>query len=168
MKLNKWIVGLTAVAIVALASAARAQTNPPLVSTGPEIPVLYSPPAPTNSFTLASLFTGNFGKDVEHVGQDAVSFVEQTGTSNGIVTVEAGALFAEHTKSIGGFLDAYLPVGGTNSIFGAGFGVAYLDHNFYDATLNARVGDEFNLPFIHIPLYAYIESGGGYNLSKSE
>ncbi|HEX3855947.1 MAG TPA: hypothetical protein VHY30_01480, partial [Verrucomicrobiae bacterium] len=47
-------------------------------------------------------------------------------------------------------------------------GVAYLDHNFYDATLNARVGDEFNLPFIHIPLYAYIESGGGYNLSKSE
>ena len=125
---------------------------------------------PTNgpAFTVAGLFSGGLGAGLQRGGQDLVSFIENTSTTNGILTAEAGALYAESTKKVGGFLDAYLPVGGTNSAFGAGFGLAYLDGNFYDATLNARLGDTFTLPFIKVPLYAYVESGGGYNLSKME
>jgi hypothetical protein len=119
-------------------------------------------------FTLASLFSGGFGAGLQQGAQDLISFVEKTPTTNGVLTLEGGALYATSTKKVGGFFDAYLPVGGTNSVFGAGFGLAYLDGNFYDATINARLGDQITIPFINVPLYAYVESGGGYNLGKME
>ena len=148
--------------LLTAALAARAQTNTPTVTATNQVPNLLTTPAP---FTLTSLFSGTAG--LQQTLKDAVNFIEHT-TNNGLVTVESGALYATKTRTVGGFLDCYLPVGGTNSVLGAGFGLAYLDQNFYDATLNARLGDTFNVPFINLPVYAYVESGGGYNLSKNE
>jgi len=142
--------------VFALAAAVRAQDNP--------VPnLLTNAPVTPPPFTVAGLFSaGGWAQ----AGKDAVYFIENT-TNNGIIQVEAGALVGQKTHDVGGFVDVMLPVGGTNSVFGAGFGVAYLNHNFYDATINARLGGTTTLPFLRLPLYTYIESGGGYNLSQN-
>ncbi len=118
-------------------------------------------------WTLASMFTGHAANDALQAAKDGISFIEGA-TNNGVITLETGVLYAKEAKSTGGFLNAYLPVGGTNSVLGAGFGLAYLDHNLYDCTLNARLGDTITVPLIKLPLYVYVESGGGYNISKSQ
>lgn len=105
-----------------------------------------------------------------HALNDGAAFVENTPLTNSILQVEAGVLRGTTSHDIGGFVDVMLPIGGdgpTNSLFGAGFGMAYYNHNFYDATLNARLGGTMTLPVIRMPVYTYIESGGGWNLSQN-
>jgi hypothetical protein len=147
--------------LLALAIPAGAQTATNSTATN-QVPNLL-----TNTFTLSGLFSGGVWTGIEKGGEDLVAFVENT-TNSGTLQIESGPLYAENTKKWGAFLDAYLPVGGTNSIFGTGFGFACLDQNFYDATLNARLGNTYTVPFIKLPVYAFIESGGGWNLSKNE
>ncbi len=137
------------------ASSASAQTNLT------QVPNLLPTNAPT--FTLSGLLSGGWSQ----AGKDAVSFIEGT-TNSGVIQIEAGALIGEKTHDVGGFVDVMLPVGGTNSLFGAGFGLAFYNNEFYDATLNARLGDTFQVPLLKIPVYAYLESGGGYNISRQE
>src|SRR5579859_6441151 len=146
MKNTKYI--LLSLGTLTTALTATAQTNTNIVTATTtntatnQVPNLL--PAPT-SFTLTGLFSGNSGLQQALTG--AVQFIEHT-TNHSVVTIETGALYSTQSKTVGGFLDCYLPVGGTNSVLGAGFGLAYLDQNFYDATLNARLGDTFDLPFI--------------------
>lgn len=147
-------------------ASAIGQTNAPAqLEAAPPTLEAQMAPAMSNAapFTISDLYHSG---GLKKIGQDLVSFIENT-TNAGVVTVEAGALYGLQTHKVGGFLDAYFPIGGTNSVFGAGFGVAYLDHNFYDGTLNARIGDTFTVPFIHIPMYAYTEAGAGYNFAKN-
>ena len=101
---------------------------------------------------------------------DTLAYIE--GTTNATqITIETGALIGQPphaTKDIyGGFINGYAPVGGSNSVFGAGIGLAYFNHNFYDATLNARLGDTYSLPVLKLPVYVYLESGGGYNIGEN-
>lgn len=100
-----------------------------------------------------------------------VGFVEGT-TNAAMITVESGALVGEPPgnphRTVGGFINVYLPVGGTNSNFGAGFGIAYFNGDAYSATLSARLGKQYSLPIIPIPVYAYVESGGGYDLGRCQ
>jgi hypothetical protein len=98
---------------------------------------------------------------------DALSFVE--GVTNGFarVTLE-GYYLKTKNQGDGGGANFFIPLSGTNNILGAGFGIGYLNHAWYDATLNARLGDSIPLPMglqKYFPLYAYIESGGGYNFA---
>ena len=109
--------------------------------------------------TFASLYKG-FG--------DTLAFAE--GNTNGWarLTLEAGYLSTTHQGN-GEFLNLYIPLSGTNNIFGAGFGFAYLNKSLYDGTVNARLGDTIPLPYglqKLIPIYAYIESGAGYNFKS--
>jgi hypothetical protein len=114
----------------------------------------------TNS-TLTSLYKGT---------GDLLAYVQ--GNTNGYarVTLEGYYLITKNQGN-GGGLNFYIPVSGTNNILGVGFGAAYLNHTFYDATLNARLGDAIPLPLglqKFFPLYAYVESGGGYNFSSKQ
>jgi len=142
-----------------MAINAQAQTTT-IIGTGENTTVV-----PTNTdWNLSKVFSG---QGWQQGAKDFISFAEGT-TNHGLIQIEAGALVGESSHDVGGFVSAYLPINSTNSLFGAGFGVAYLNHNFYDATLNARLGDTFALPIVRWPVYAYIESGGGYNISRSE
>lgn len=114
----------------------------------------------TNS-TFSALYQG---------AGDALAFAE--GNTNGWarITIEGGCLKTDSQGS-GEFANLFIPLSGTNNIFGAGFGVAYLNHNWYDGTVNARLGDTVPLPLglqKFIPIYAYIESGGGLNLATKQ
>lgn len=150
------IVILLAVGIIFGCGPAHAQT----VTTN-QVPNLM----PNTPFTLAGLFSGGVSAGIKAAGQGIVNFVEGT-TNNGVVTVEAGGLYGLATKKAGGFIDAYLPVAGTNSVFGAGVGVYYFDGNAGFANLSARLGDTFTVPFVRIPLYAYAEAGPAFNLNS--
>ncbi len=123
--------------------------------------------------TLAGLFGVNTTNGVwlaTYKGfSDGLAFLE--GNTNGFarVTLEAGYLKTPHSGA-GGFMDCYFPLSGTNNVLGAGFGIAYINGNWYDATLGARLGDEIPLPLglrKIFPLYGYVESGGGYNFGSS-
>jgi len=124
------------------------------------------------SGTLAGIFTSNstngWFASAEKGVSDAAAFVE--GNTNGWarISVEGGWL---HTQSQGngGFLNLLIPLSGTNNILGAGFGIAELNHNWYDTTLNARLGTSIPIKLGGLdltrllPLYVYGEAGGGYN-----
>ena len=146
---------LAVILLSGLTSAATAQTNltqvPNLITNAP--------------FTLGDLFSGGFSAGIKEAGQHIVNFVEGT-TNNGVVTIEAGGLYGLTSKKMGGFIDAYLPVAGTNSVFGAGAGIYYFAGNIGYADLSARLGDTFTIPFIHVPLYAYAEAGPAFNLNS--
>jgi hypothetical protein len=89
--------------------------------------------------------------------------------SNGIYAIEGGVMYnpSDKTGKIGGFLDLQVPVAQQASI---GFGGAYLDDHWLDASISARVGTTLNWPtnlplvgsFIG-PTYAYLESGPDYD-----
>jgi len=109
---------------------------------------------------------GSIGKGVS----DFASFIEGT-TNNARITIEGGVLYADSLKEWGYFANIYFPLSGTNNVLGAGFGAAYLNNDWYDATLNARLGSNIPLPYgldHYIPLYGYIESGGGYNFQTRQ
>jgi hypothetical protein len=121
--------------------------------------------AQTNLTAVPNLIpTNGWGTAVS----EDLAFLENVPVTNAIVQIEAGALRGQTTHQIGGFVNVMLPVGGTNSLFGAGVGVAYYNHNFYNATLNARLGDTISTPFVHVPVYVYVESGGGYDISQNK
>jgi hypothetical protein len=122
--------------------------------------------------TLAGFFgsgsTNGFFASAYKGAGDALAFVE--GNTNGWarVSLEGYFLKTKHQGN-GGGVNFFIPLSGTNNILGAGFGIAYLNHDWYDATLNARLGDSIPLPLglqKYFPLYAYIESGGGYNFAS--
>lgn len=132
------------------------------------------PPLPSNvaidqSGTIAGLLgsgsTNGVFASAYKGASDALAFVE--GVTNGFARVTLEGYFL-HTKTQGngGGGNFYVPLSGTNNIFGAGFGIAYLNKQWYDSTLTARLGDSVPLPLKLnkiFPLYAYLESGGGYN-----
>jgi len=172
MKTNKWTFLLTCIALLAFTSAVRAQTVITITTSATGVTTsttnngTATQPADTSGgFTVAGLFSGGGSNSLAIVGKDLVYFIENT-TNSGVVQLEAGALIGQKTHDVGEFANVYLPVGGTNSIFGAGFGMAFYSGQLYDATLNARVGGTITVPFLRIPLYSYIESGGGYNIGK--
>ena len=156
----KFLLGLSLVITVTLRAQTVVVTNP--VAGGMTLT--------TNSQagTLAGFFTGSTNGTVASIYKgagDALAFVE--GVTNGFarVTVE-GYFLKTKSQGNGGGGNFYIPVSGTNNILGAGFGIAYLNHDWYDATLNARLGSAITLPLglsKIFPVYAYVESGGGYN-----
>jgi hypothetical protein len=106
----------------------------------------------TTPSDLSKLWT-----DVQNFFTDAQPFL-----TNHSATVEAGALC--HRGDWGGFADLQLPIANQASI---GFGGAYLNHSWYDATVSARVGTTWKVPVIGA-IYTYLESGPGYNFSTKE
>lgn len=108
---------------------------------------------PTNGWTTA------FENDLNYI---------EDRTNASAVQVEMFALRGTVTHDLGFGVNAYVPVGGTNSLFGAGVGFAYYNHNAYSTTLNAKLGGTISLPVIKLPVYTYVESGGGYDISKNE
>jgi hypothetical protein len=154
MKTNKWTFLLTCIALLAFTSAVRAQTVITITTSATGVTTSTTnngtatqPANPSGGFTVAGLFSGGGSNSLAIVGKDLVYFIENT-TNSGVVQLEAGALIGQKTHDVGEFANVYLPVGGTNSIFGAGF------------------GGTITVPFLRIPLYSYIESGGGYNIGK--
>jgi len=124
--------------------------------------------------TVSNLSTNNFlsllGAAGESVGGSVLNFLESNST-NKTITVESGALHygSKYTKDFGGFVDVQFPSNGTNSILSTGFGLAYLNHEFYDASLNVRLGANVPIPFLtntNTTLYVYGESGPELNLSN--
>ena len=121
--------------------------------------------------TLAGFFgkgsTNNAFVSVYKGIGDGLAYIQ--GNTNGWarITLEGYYLITK-SQGNGGGANLFIPLSGTNNILGAGFGIAYLNHSWYDATLNARLGDSIPLPMglqKFFPLYAYVESGGGYNFS---
>ena len=128
--------------------------------------------ASDQSGTVFGLFTGSTNGTLASLEKgvgDGIAFIE--GVSNGYarVGIEGGYLQTKSQGS-GAFANVYFPLSGTNQVFGAGFGVAYLNHNWYDGTVNARLGDQVNVFGLQkfLPLYAYIESGMGYNFATRQ
>lgn len=109
--------------------------------------------------TNAAPATTQLGKDFLSWFKDNKAFFE-----NKTVGVEVGALYNK-SKGIGAFADVQFPI--TDQL-SAGFAAAYLGGELYDAALSVKLGTTLNIPIIKLPVYAYVESGPGYNLSKSE
>lgn len=160
--------------VLAFTSPARAQTSP----NGSTVAASPGMPKVTQAGTIFGLFgggtsTNGFLVSAGKGAGDALAFIE--GNTNGWarICIEAGYLRA-HDKGNGGFLNLLIPLSGTNNILGAGFGIAYIDRHWYDATLSARLGA--NIPIkigsidlsSYLPLYAYTEAGGGYNFGTSQ
>ena len=145
------------------ASVARSQTT--------NVPNLLAPV--DQAGTVAGAFsasTNGFFAALYKGVNDGLAFAE--GNTNGFarVSLEGYYLITEHNGN-GGGANFYIPLSGTNNILGAGFGIGYLNHDWYDATLNARLGDSIPLPLglnKYLPLFAYFESGGGYNFSSKQ
>lgn len=162
MKFNKLTIGLTLVGLLCCASAVKAQQS---TISDPVAGATEASTTDTNSgWTLLGLFQGNVGSNLLATLKTGVGDIENAPT-NPIITIEAGALYGERTHAMGGFLNVYVPIGGTNSLFGAGIGLAYFQHDLYDTTVNGRIGDTIPLPIVHWPLYVYGEAGGGYNFA---
>ena len=165
MKFNKWTLGLLAVAGLMAVSAVRAQDA---IFTDPIPGAVHSSATPSTNQdgTLAGFFgassTNGIFASAYKGTSDFLAFVE--GVTNGFarVSLEGYYLTTKHQGN-GGGANFYVPLSGTNNILGAGFGIGYLDHNWYDATLNARLGDSIPLPMglqKYFPLSpGYVESG---------
>jgi hypothetical protein len=123
-------------------------------------------------FGLLGLGSASTNSTLQAAGKglsDAFAFVE--GNTNGWarISLEGGYLRTQHQGS-GGFFNLLIPLSGTNNVLGTGFGIAYINGNWYDATLSARLGSNIPLKLGNtidlsqiFPLYVYAESGGGYN-----
>lgn len=163
---------IVCLALFELTPPAEAQTS---VITDPIPGAVHSTATPsTQDGTLAGFFALGGGDASSTNGifagaykgaSDALAYVE--GVTNGFarVSLEGYYLTTKHQGN-GGGANFYVPLSGTNNILGAGFGIGYLNHQWYDATLNARLGDSIPLPMglqKYFPLYGYVESGGGYN-----
>lgn len=144
---------------IGVAFSGLAQTNnlQPIPSTPPETPA--TPVA-------AVEVPGILGKEVTKLGGDFFAWFKDNKAffTNKVVIVEAGALY-HRDLGVGGFADVQFPI--TDQL-SAGFAVAYLDGQFYDAALSIKAGTTINIPWIKLPVYAYVETGPGYNLSKGE
>jgi hypothetical protein len=142
-------------ALCLCASVAKAQTSVSTNSSGGTTTI--------NNIVANVIPTNGWGEAVE----SDLNYIE--GVTNGsAIQVEAFALRGTASKDLGLGVNAYVPVGGTNSLFGAGIGFAYYNHNAYSTTLNAKLGGTISLPVIKVPVYTYIESGGGYDISRNE
>jgi hypothetical protein len=160
---TKILVILSACALVMAGGAATAQETT-VTNAIPNNPL-------NQKGTLAGFFGGGstngiFTSIYKGAG-DGLAYIE--GVSNGFarVSLEGYYLTTKHQGN-GGGANFYVPVSGTNNILGVGFGIGYLNHDWYDATLNARLGDAIPLPMglqKYFPLYGYVESGGGYNFA---
>lgn len=152
--MKKPLVTLIGAAALLAAVTTQAQTN--------QITNLMPPV--TNSISLGGLLTGGSWPVIGQGIENGISFLEGT-TNSGLIQVEGGGLYATSIKKYGGFANVYFPIGSTNSIFGAGFGFAYIDQNFYNGTVNGRIGSALASSGVLRLVYAYAESGGGINMS---
>lgn len=75
-------------------------------------------------------------------------------------TFEAGVL--KNRDKYGGFADVQVPIANQASI---GFGGAFLDGDFYDASISFRTGTTWKVPLLG-DVYQYIGSGPGWNFQK--
>jgi hypothetical protein len=151
MKTKSLIIGLILSAAICMT---QAQTS---VSTNA------SGGATTISNEVAAISSPTWGS----IAEQDLDYIEGR-TNAAQIQVEAFGLRGTSTHEWGFGVNAYVPVGGTNSLFGAGIGFAYYDHNAYSTTLNAKLGGTLSLPVVKVPVYTYIESGGGYDISKNE
>jgi hypothetical protein len=102
-----------------------------------------------------SLLPGGLGQLASDVGLFFADAQPYFGTG-----VRVGAFGLYNQSKWGGLVDAVYPI---NANMGVGFGVAYLDHNFYDTTINFNLGTTWNIPVIgHV--YTWVESGPAINL----
>lgn len=160
--------------LLAAVSHAQSVPNGSTVASAPGFPSVTN----NQSGTIFGIFTGpgstnGFWASTEKGVSDAFAFVE--GNTNGWarICLEGGYLRAAD-KGNGGFFNLLIPLSGTNNVLGAGFGIAYIDRNWYDATLSARLGA--NIPIKigsidlspYLPLYVYTEGGGGYNFGTRQ
>ena len=171
--MKKFIAIILAAAVLAITSNAQIVTNGSTVAASPGMPTITQTGTIFGFFGGGSTSTNGFWADAGKGASDALAFVE--GNTNGWarLCVEGGYLRAK-TEGNGGFFNVLAPLSGTNNILGAGFGIAYLNGNWYDATLNARLGVTIPIKIgsvdlsPYLPLYVYNESGGGYNFGTHQ
>jgi hypothetical protein len=120
--------------------------------------------AQTNTNTLGStngnsLLPGGFGTLASDFGN---FFADATNYFGKGLRVGSYALYNQH--QLGVLVDASYPI---NNNMGVGFGVAYLDHTFYDTTINLNIGTTWKVPLIG-NVYSWIESGPAYDLHNHQ
>lgn len=156
--------------LAALAIPCHAQPvppNPPDPTTFAAVQPPGQPVVTTNASGGTTTTTHSVGGDLKTLGGDLFGWLKDNKPffTNSVI-VEAGALYAPQLKhGLGAFVDFQFPVDQQLSL---GFAVAYLNGQLYDASLSARLGTTFQVPLIKRDLYAYVESGPGYNISKRE
>lgn len=136
--MKKYIAAILLFAAVAV----NAQTNN--VSTNP-------PPT--------SLLPGGLGQ----LGTDLGAFLTDAQPYFG-KGLRPGVFGLYNNKSWGAFIDAQYPLSDNLSV---GFGIAYLDHAFYDASISVNYGTTWKVPLIG-SVYSWVESGPAYNLHSHQ
>ena len=112
---------------------------------------------------IAAMGQTNTNSSVSPIKDDDRPFIQKiykdsTNIFNRGWIFEAGALL--NNGKVGGFADIQYP---TDDQISVGFGFAYLDKNFYDASISARLGKTIDMSFLG-DLYIYLESGPAINL----
>lgn len=132
---SKAVLAIVFFFLFAFCLSASAQTNAPAL-------------VPTNSIT----------SDLKKLFEDDAAFF---GT-NQTVTIDVGGLYSD--KKFGGLLDVHTPLPlGTNGQVSAGVSVAYLDGQFYSATLSIKGGTTVKVPVIG-DVFMWSETGPGLNM----
>ena len=109
-----------------------------------------------------SLLPGGLGQLVNDVGAFLTDAQPYFGT-NGSLMAGGGALI--NNKKVGAFADVTLWSLTTNNQVAIGFAAAYLNGNFYDASLNLKAGTTWTVPVLG-SFYTQILSGPGYNFKQ--
>lgn len=115
-------------------------------------------PAPvgTNS---TSLLPGGFGQLANDFG---AFFTDATNYFGKGLRVGSYGLYNQ--AKWGGLVTAMYPI---NNNLSAGFGVAYLDHTFYDTSLGIQYGATWKAPLIG-SIYTWVESGPAFDLHNHQ
>jgi len=93
---------------------------------------------------------GGFGQLANDFG---AFFKDATNYFGKGLRVGSYALYNQH--QVGALVDVVYPI---NNNMGVGFGVAYLDHTFYDTTINWNVGTTWSAPLVG-KIYTWAETG---------
>lgn len=164
--MNATMKPLLTLAIALCCLVGRAQTNVPVF-------ISSNPLQSTTNLLAASGVSSNTIAGIAVVGKmllDTTPYV-----TNGNVLLEGGAL--KMGSKYGGFLDIQFPVNTNSWQMTYGTAIGYISNRVYSATLNVTLGTQVsvpgatNLPFIGKyvqPLYAYAESGPGYNFASHQ
>lgn len=119
--------------------------------------------AQTNAPVIPPVITSQLPGGISQIASDFGAFLTDAkpyfGT-NGNTQIGAGVLYSD--KKFGGFADITVISLATNDQVTIGFATAYLDGEWYDASLSLKAGTTWNAPVIG-PIYTSVESGPGYN-----
>lgn len=175
--MKKLLIALTVIALTALAIPTQAQTiktstgatvtvSPGTngsLSTNANVTVTTSTVTPTNISQLLG-FSPSFQQllsDATGVFNDVSPYI-----TNDIVQIDTGILYNRAAKggNLGAFADVNVPVSQQANV---GFGGAYLDNTWLDATINIKLGTTFNWPVVG-KVYAWVASGPDYNFKEKQ